>query len=35
VDTDPLTRRQLPESEYTDAKQRYEDRVTGADERWQ
>ena len=26
---------QLPESEYTDAKQRYEDRVTGADERWQ
>ena len=26
---------QLPESEYTDAKQRYEDRATGADERWQ
>ena len=26
---------QLPEDEYTDAKQRYEDRVTGADERWQ
>ncbi len=26
---------QLPESEYTDAKQRYDDRVTGADERWQ
>ena len=26
---------QLPEDEYTDAKQRYEDRETGADERWQ